>query len=225
MECKTSTQRAAAVKLGALFVAFLPMIAHGELIQIDFSSLSPGEVVTDQFDGVTFSLTGGAPIAGPLVVNPGSVQDAGSGGNLITPTDQVNPVCCVQPFFDIQLDFSSPIDFFSILALDAEIGEAYRLSAYLGGNLVVLPFSTSVIGNFSIPTSSGPIRENLLGSLGGAVFDRVLIDLTNNDGPEVWDDIRFNVVSVPEPGTLGLFGIGLFALIFMRRKQIPVRDI
>ncbi len=39
------------------------------------------------------------------------------------------------------------------------------------------------------------------------------------------DGIRILPTLVPEPGTLELFGIGLFGLLLMRRKQITVRDI
>lgn len=205
----------------ALLLCFLVSPGHATLVQIDFSSLSPGDVLTNQLPGVTFSLLGSPPIAGPLVVNPGSTQTAGSAGNLITPTDQGSPVCCVGPFYDIAIDFASPIDFFSILALDAEANETYTLSAYLGGVPIAAQFSMSIVGSFSIPTSGGPIRQNALGAMGGLLlFDRVVIDLTNSEGPEVWDDVSFNVVSVtvPEPAPLFLLSFGILALVFARRE-------
>ena len=39
------------------------------------------------------------------------------------------------------------------------------------------------------------------------------------DDPDLRPRLLIDVIRVPEPGTLGLFGIGLFALVFMQRKK------
>lgn len=52
---------------------------------------------------------------------------------------------------------------------------------------------------------NGPVYKMNLGSVGGSLlFDRVTIDLTDNDGPELYDNVAFNTLAVPEPAT-GLF--------------------
>lgn len=55
-----------------------------------------------------------------------------------------------------------------------------------------------------------------MGSIGGALqFDRVVLSL--GDGPEVFDNITYNV-AVPEPATIAILGAGLVWLSGFRRS-------
>ena len=107
------------------------------------------------------------------------------------------------PFFDIQFSFPRLVDFFSIQILDAE--EAVTGQAFLGGTLVQSVQQGMLLGLHSGSVFNGPVYRMNLGSVGGSLlFDRVTIDLTDNDGPELYDNVAFNILAVPEPAT-GLF--------------------
>ena len=48
---------------------------------------------------------------------------------------------------------------------------------------------------------------------------RVVLDLDESDGPEVYDNLVFNTVRVPEPSTLALMVLGLAAIGFTRSRR------
>ena len=199
---------------------------------IDFNGLTHGLAVTNQFPGISFSLLGSPPTAGPIayaltdgtVANTGNpVSIFGATGLAISPgvvTTTINP-----PFFDIQISFSAPIDFFSIMALDAE--EQFTLSGFLGGALVqsVGPTSNSFVGNRGASPFRGPVYNPTLGAIGGSrLFDRVVIGLVAGDGPELYDNMVFNAVTVPEPSTLAVFAIGLVGFSFATRRANLIKS-
>ena len=171
---------------------------------IDFSGLNAGDVVTSQFSGVTISLLGSPPMAGPRIYvlqdtsgNP--VDVLGATGNAITPGDNVGGIN--PPFYDMQFSFPGPIDFFQIQILDAE--ESVTGDAYVGGDLVESVHQGTLLGFHSGNVFNGPVYEMTLGAIGGATrFDRVVIDLTENDGPELFDNVLFNTVPEPSSGLL-----------------------
>ena len=120
----------------------------------------------------------------------------------------------------MQISFSGPIDFFSILALDAE--EQFTVSGFLAGVLVqsIQPTSSNFVGSRGVSPFRGPVYQPSLGAIGGPLFfDTIIIGLVGGDGPELYDNIIFNTVSVPEPSTLALFAIGLAGLGFMMRRR------
>ena len=100
--------------------------AHSAVVEIDFEDLTVGDVVTDQYTslGVTFSLLGPSPNPGPKVVDIDDLRYPPATGFAITPSDQQ-----VDPFFDINLEFSTTIDYFSILSLDSD--EPLTVRSYL----------------------------------------------------------------------------------------------
>lgn len=163
-------------------------IARTAPITIDFDDLAEGIVVTDQYisSGVTISLVGGTS-AGPITkfVGPLTFTD----GNAVLPGSDV-----LGPLFDIVITFDQPVDYFSIIALDAEPFESFSLVATLAGVNVPAQFSsTELVGS----EFGGPTVLAELGEIGSAeLFDSVLIDLTNGTGippgPEYWDNLTFN---------------------------------
>jgi hypothetical protein len=189
-------------------------IAHAGLVSIDFSGLAVADIVTNQFSEVAISLLDSAPIAGPRIYaledtsgNP--VDVLGASGNAITPGDNVGSCCA--PFHDMQFSFPGPVDFFEIQVLDAE--ERVVGKAYLGDTLVQSVQQGTFLGFHSGSVFNGPVYRLTLGSLDGPIrFDRVVIDVTENDGPELYDNVSFNTVVVPEPSSAFSILVLLFAL-------------
>jgi len=205
----------------AVTVAFTS--AHAALIEIDFDDLSPGTPVTTQYasQGITFSLIG-TPTPGPttfaLVDGGTPLNIFGASGNAISPGDDP-----FDPLFDIELSFSSSIDFLSILALDAE--ELFTVWGYWDNQLVTSAIN-SFVGNRNSSPIRGPVRRADLGVIGGSqLFNRVIIDVTGGSfggtsgGPELFDNLSFNTVGIPEPVPIALIGLGLAVLAFMQRRR------
>jgi hypothetical protein len=211
-------------KWAASFLALLACNSAGAaLVSIDFSGPSPGDIVTNQFPGVHISLLGGAPIAGPRIYvledtsgNP--VDVLGASGNAITPGDNVGSVN--PPFFDIRFQFTGTIDYFSLLVLDAE--EAVSATGYLGSNAVQTVVQGSLVGTHVGPVFNGPVYLLELGAVGGSMrFNRVVVDLTEDGGPELFDNLQFSTRrAAPEPGSLLLVTAALvLGLLITRRKR------
>ena len=203
----------------ALFISS----AGASITTVDFNALSPGDIVTDQFPGVSISLLGSPPIPGPRVYalkdNSGNpVEIFGASGNAITPGDNVGGINA--PFYDMQLSFGHSIDYFSIMVLDAE--EAVSAIGYLGGSQVQSVAQGQSLGFHSGSVFNGPVYLIELGAVGGSRrFDRVVIDLTESDGPELYDNVRFSTAAVPEPSVAILIALGAFALLLGRVGKKP----
>jgi len=184
--------------------------ARSAVVEIDFEDLTVGDIVTNQYLplGVTFSLLGTSPVPGPVVVDIDDSRYPPATGFAITPSQNQT-----DPFFDINLDFSTQIDYFSILSLDSD--EPLTVRSYLGSALVESVFFP--------PGGNDQVYTVILGSIGGIDrFDRVVIDVVAGSagelvgGPEIFDDMVFN--PVPVPSTIFLLAGGLAALAGCRRK-------
>ena len=203
----------------AFVFAYVSTSPKAELVNIDFNDLAAGIPVTNQYSsqGITFSLVN-SPIAGPtthaLTGINGPNDIFGATGNAISPGDDYLP-----PFWDISMSFIPNVDYFSILVIDAE--EAISVQTFSGGSSIAIPVVTTNIGFHRGPPYNGPVNLIEVGEVGAnQSFDRVVLVITPNDGPELFDNVQFN--TIPIPSALWLFSSGLLGLIgISRRKKAP----
>jgi len=191
-------------------------VANAAFVTIDFNGLSSGTTLTNQYSafGVDFALLDipSQYQSGPGVVFINNSTYAPASGMAITPGDNTR-----DPFYDIELSFTSYIDYFSILALDAD--EPVYVRGYGKNNILMQE-------KYYSPGSDTQVWKLELGGMGGSLFfDRIVIDVVkgNDDGsgyaggPEFFDNLNFN--TVPEPATMLLFGVGLIGLSGICRKR------
>jgi len=180
--------------LAASFVCATPAVSQ---TTITFDSFAPGTIITNQYlPNVSISLLNSPPtLPGPKTYelsDPTGVPQFifGASGNAITPAEIGN----FAPFYDIQFVFSRPLDYFSIMALDAE--ESFSASAYLGNNLIATVNQGNFIGFHSASVFNGPVYSVEFGAINGnLVFDRVVINMNTEGGPELFDNVRYNMVA------------------------------
>jgi hypothetical protein len=195
--------------------------APAATVSLDFNDLPSALNLTNQYAGVgaTFSLiptplapaSPVPPPSGPTTWSLGPVNQFGVNGTSIIVGPTTNG-----PFYDAQVDFSAPVDYFSIVALDAET-LPLKLKAFSNGTDLPLTFTSSYLGNISqLPYVSGPTYLLEIGSIGGAMsFDRVVFGNT-----EQFDNIKFNTGVVPLPTALWLFSSALGVMGWARRKSV-----
>jgi hypothetical protein len=190
-------------------------------ITITFEDLPVDTVVTDQYSslGVTFSLLGAAPLSGPPIYPLGGYDHVILAGGL--ENQEINN--------DIQLTFTSTINYLSFLALDAD--EPLYVRTYRESRLIESKYFRPGSNLQVYLVEFGDYEGN------GSFFDRVVIDVTESaiptvctsGGPEGYDNFVFARIStpppppppplVPVPGTLIFFGSGLFFLAGFLRKS------
>ncbi|MES9957095.1 MAG: PEP-CTERM sorting domain-containing protein [Sedimenticola sp.] len=215
--------------LSVLLLAPLSLAAAP--VVIDFDDVAVGTEITTQYSGVSFSLLGSPPITGPRTyalddADGTNVNIFGATGNAITPGDVIGGFPG-NPLYDFEISFDAPIDYFSLMAIDAE--ETVAAYGYLGDTLVQSISQGVLVGNYGGSPVGGYFRGSVynleLGGIGGSyLFDRVVIDLVQGDhpaaGPELYDNLVYN--SVPEPGTLALLFLGIASFYFVRVRHHSV---
>lgn len=208
-------------------IAFLslPVSLIAAPVIVDFDNILPGAVVNNQYDGVHFSLLGSPPVIGPRAYilddkNEEVVNVYGATGNAITPGNVIDEFMG-NPLFDFEIMFDMPIDFFSIMVIDAE--EPIAAYGYLDGALTQTDLQGVLMGNYEGTTAGGyfrgPVYNLELGVIGGGfLFDRIVIDLIEGDhpaaGPELYDNLVYN--PIPEPSPYILVSLGLISIGFTR---------
>ncbi|MCB9838894.1 MAG: hypothetical protein H6813_06105 [Phycisphaeraceae bacterium] len=217
-----------AVIAGALLGLGRP--ASAGLVHLDFENASNGEMITDQYEGLRFGLVGAGDGVGPTahsLTKKKLIKKYGMAGAITLRPSSENRGTFKGPWYDIEIAFDAPTDFFTMLAMDAD--EPVRALAYLGEELVD---SIGFRGG-----SNYQLRDLTLGEIGGAVFDRVVIDIREkgggmHPGPELFDNLTYNLIDTlpgtetertsraietPAPGALLVLGAG--ALPAMRRRR------
>ena len=196
-------------------------VANASIVYLDFEDAVDGESITDQYNGLTFGLIGAGegPKAHTITKKKLLNKYGDAGGTTFRPSNS-DKGTFKGPWFDIEIGFDAATDWFSILALDAD--EPVSAYAYLGTELVD---SISFRGGTNFQ-----VRNLVLGELGGPVFDRVVLDIRDKGkgmkpGPEIFDNLRYNLLDVesargeviPTPGALTLLAMG--GLLSTRRRR------
>lgn len=186
------------------------------IVSLNFNDLTPDVVVTNQYPGVSFSLAEPAPIVGPTAYQLSS--EISGVGNIVL-LARNTPI--IRPAYDINIDFIAPINYFSVVAIDAEASEHFTLSPYNHGQLLNLTPTITTISQDSPPPAHGPMRQAVIGNINENVyFDKIIIDLTEDAGPALYDNITFN--TVPIPASIFLLGSGLIFIMVIRGMKPKV---
>lgn len=183
-------------------------------------SLSNAGLITSGVAGVTTidfnSGCGYAACAGNYQIVTGSVsgryaQPAGTNSPYLTVP---NPVANGNALFSL----GTQADYFGLFW--GSIDDYNSVSFYSGGNLVGSFSGTAVVGANNAngnQTSFGSNRYVNFLFNGGETFDAVRLTSTNYAFES--DNHAYRAVSVPEPGTLALLGLGLVGVAFASRRR------
>lgn len=213
-----------------LMLGFFSFIAYANatLISIDFEDRPAGDVVTNDYSGfgVTFDLvnTPAGYSDGPTIRNiHNRFGSPNVRGKTLVPGDNTS-----DPFYDISLNFSLPVNFLSFYVGDGD----ERLNVNVYNN------STLVFSNSYFSASDFPYLVTLGALSSSVVFNKVILDVVAGSmgsfagGPEFFDNFKFNLVGTccpptagtPEPGTMALLSAGLIVAARKRKKRTAFKQ-
>ncbi len=181
---------------------------------VDFERLgvlANGEILTNQFagDGLTFLANAGQA---PVLFNNGFCNPTSSGGynGRSAAVFGVSTGCGVRSSTSGSVLFDEVVAELSFLSITNN-NMLFSFEALLNG-VVVSSLSTS---------SPNPVPRRTTFLFSGSNFNELRFTQTGNLGNWFWmDDVAWRTTTqVPEPGTLVLFGIGLFGMGLARRNK------
>jgi hypothetical protein len=196
-------------------------IVNAEMLSIDFNELTETDVLTDQYldKGVTFKLldTPDGYIQGPAIIPIDSSSYPGASGMGLWPHDRnfENDF-----HFDIEILFSKPINYFSILSLDSD--EPVTVRGFLNNSEIASKYYSS--------GSNLQVWNVELGNIDGEqLFDRIVIDVVRGEltccagGPEFFDNLKFNTVDICTEDDTGSIDVATSKGRYGGIASVPVR--
>lgn len=142
-----------------------------------------------------------------------SKGDIGFGTLKLSNDSQTNSMISASYEIDSLVDdvFGSSELTLDVIFTDASVGEVFTIMGFLNDELIGSETFTGAGSlSFDLPELLASGNTLRLQFTGGTAFDAEL-------GPVV---LQVNGIPVPEPGALGLFGLGLLALAGARRRKV-----
>jgi hypothetical protein len=76
------------------------------------------------------------------------------------------------------------------------------------------------IGSNSARVFSGPVHSVEFGAIDGRnLFDRVVVDINDGDGPERFDNLQYNFALVPEAEIYAMMAVGMGIMGWAARRK------
>ncbi len=183
----------------SLFALATPAMAGPTTI--DFTTLAHGTAVTKEYSGVVFSLGGGPDASGSPVTGPSNYP------GLTNSKDGKYPTASI-----LDVKFTGGADKVSFVFNNLGTREGGRGASFYQA------FNKNGV-ELDIGGITGAFNKNLIVS-GSNIVD---LQFNNNtSGFNSWvfalDSVTFTSVSVPEPMTAAVFGVGLLGVAMARRR-------
>jgi len=186
----------------AVAIAF-STVAYATSVEINFDNLNDGDVVTNQYAGVTFSSTQGNV---NYVTNQPDYHSTPP--NFLCSGPANGGIDCMEETF---LKFDSPVNGLNFDGMGVnDVGVVGLIDVFTNG---VFNSTVQVIGN-----AQGFDPDHIDLSAFANITEIRLYDITDEAGIG-WDTFRYDQ-NVPEPGTMLMFGSGALGLVGILKRKM-----
>lgn len=195
-------------KIAVVFLALAlsATAAFGASVVVNFDNLNNGDVITNQYAGVTFSST-----TGNVNYVTAQSQYQSTPPNFLCSGPAGGGIDCAQETF---LNFSSPVNGLNFDGMGVnDIGVEAQIDVWTNG---VFNSTVQVIGN-----AQGLAPDHIDLSGFSNVTEIRIYNIVDGGGIG-WDTFQYTQGqgTTPEPGTLIMFGSGIIGLAGMLRRKI-----
>ena len=195
-------------KIAVVFLALAlsATAAFGASVVVNFDNLNNGDVITNQYAGVTFSST-----TGNVNYVTAQSQYQSTPPNFLCSGPASGGIDCAQETF---LNFSSPVNGLNFDGMGVnDIGVEAQIDVWTNG---VFNSTVQVIGN------AQGLAPDHIDLSGFSNITEIRIYNIVDGGGIGWDTFQYTQGqgTTPEPGTLIMFGSGIIGLAGMLRRKI-----